>query len=238
MTDRSGIISFINPEFTRLYGYTAEEVVGKTTPRILKSGEMSQEEYGHFWSSILSQQVVKDEFVNRTKDGRMLIIEASINPIIDERGEIAGFLAIQRDITGRTRAEAERLELERHLLHTQKLESLGVLAGGIAHDFNNLLTVMIGNLDLALSRFPAPAAKDRIEKALQATRRASDLTREMLAYSGKGRFVVSLVDINALVRENAELLRSSIPHTVSLSTSLPPGLPGWKPTRPRSSRSL
>ena len=225
MTDRNGVISFINPEFTRLYGYTAEEVVGRVTPRILKSGEMAPREYERFWKSILSKQVVKDELVNRTKDGRLLIIEASINPILDERGEIAGFLAIQRDITERTRVEAHRLDLERQLLHTQKLESLGLLAGGIAHDFNNLLTAMIGNMELALNRFPDPSAKDRIEKALQATRRASDLTREMLAYSGKGRFVVTLVDINAVVRENLGLLRSSIPHTVSLSTSLPPGLP-------------
>ncbi|HTY59836.1 MAG TPA: PAS domain S-box protein [Bacteroidota bacterium] len=225
MTDRNGVISFINPEFTRLYGYTAEEVVGRVTPRILKSGEMTPREYERFWKSILSRQVVKDELVNRTKDGRLLIIEASINPILDERGEIAGFLAIQRDITERTRVEAKRLDLERQLLHSQKLESLGVLAGGIAHDFNNLLTAMIGNLELALNRFPAPGAKERIEKALQATRRAGDLTREMLAYSGRGRFVITLVDINAVVRENAALLRSSIPHTVSLSTSLPPGLP-------------
>ncbi|HMK39376.1 MAG TPA: PAS domain S-box protein, partial [Bacteroidota bacterium] len=225
MTDREGVISFVNPEFTHLYGYAAREVVGKVTPRILKSGTMNPEDYRMFWKAILSGQVVKGEMVNRTKDGRILNIDASINPVLDERGTIVGFLAIQRDITERKRAEEKRLDLERQLLHAQKLESLGVLAGGIAHDFNNLLTAMIGNLDMALSRFPAAAARERIERALQATRRASDLTREMLAYSGKGRFVTTLVDINEIVSENAELLRSSIPHTVSLSTSLAPGLP-------------
>ncbi len=225
MTDRSGTISFINPEFTRLYGYTAGEVVGKATPRILKGGTMKDEEYGQFWKTILSWRIFKNEMINRTKDGRLMTIDSSINPILDERGDIVGFLAIQRDITERKQTEAKRLELERQLLHSQKLESLGVLAGGIAHDFNNLLTAMIGNLDLALSRFPSQTAKERIEKALQATRRASDLTREMLAYSGRGRFVITLVDINQVIRENAELLRSSIPHTVSLGTSLAPDLP-------------
>jgi signal transduction histidine kinase/ActR/RegA family two-component response regulator len=121
----------------------------------------------------------------------------------------------------RKRTEAERLELERRLLHAQKLESLGVLAGGIAHDFNNLLMAIQGNLELTLLALPkAISARPRIEQAIQTTRRAADLTRQMLAYSGKGRFVVSRMDLSDLVWDNADLFRTAIARTVTLNLSM------------------
>lgn len=104
MTDREGVFTFVNPEFTRLYGYSAEEVVAKTTPRVLKGGEKSSEEYASFWKTILDKRVVKGEWVNKTKDGRLVDVETSANPILDEHGDITRFLAIQRDITERKRA--------------------------------------------------------------------------------------------------------------------------------------
>jgi len=107
LTDRDGVITFVNPEFTTLYGYTAAEVVGKTTPRILKSGTMKPQDYEQFWQTLLNKQVVNGEMINRTKDGRLLPLEVSANPILDESGNIIGFLAIQRDITERKRAEEE-----------------------------------------------------------------------------------------------------------------------------------
>ena len=105
LTDREGIITYVNPEFTRVYGYSAEEVVGKRTPRVLKSGLMKPEDYALFWAVILSGQTVKGEFANKTKDGRLLNVEGSANPIVDERGGIIGFLSVQRDITKRKATE-------------------------------------------------------------------------------------------------------------------------------------
>jgi len=123
-------------------------------------------------------------------------------------------------------ANAERLELERRLLHAQKLESLGVLAGGIAHDFNNLLQAMLGNLELALpALLPGSEAREAVEQAAVAARRASDLTRQLLAYSGKGRFVVRSLDLSAMVRENAHLVRAGVPHTCAIELRLAEGLP-------------
>ncbi len=125
MTDRDGLITFVNPEFTRLYGYTAEEVIGKTTPRILKSDSVKPEEYALLWQSILKKQVVKGELVDKTKDGRLLTIESSINPILDDGGNIAGFLAIQRDISERKRAGEALRQSERSLTEAQRLGQLG-----------------------------------------------------------------------------------------------------------------
>lgn len=106
ITDREGTITFINPEFTRMYGYTQEEVVGKTTPRIIKSGLFAKEVYRQFWNSLLSKQnIPSSAYVNRHKDGRLINVEGSADPILDEQGEIIGFLGIQRDISIRKKVE-------------------------------------------------------------------------------------------------------------------------------------
>jgi PAS domain S-box-containing protein len=110
--------------------------------------------------------------------------------------------------------------------HVQKLESIGVLAGGIAHDFNNLLHVVLGNADIALSRLPRRStAREPLDEVVRATIRAADLTRQMLAYSGKGAFVVRHLDLSQEVREMATLLRTSISKQASLVWELAPDLP-------------
>jgi len=111
MADRDGLFTFVNPEFTRLYGYTAAEVVGKTTPRILKSGVMKPEDYGIFWQTLLNKQVVKRELINKTKDGRFVTVGISVNPILDDGQNITGFLAIQRDIT-ESKKKDQRLRIQ------------------------------------------------------------------------------------------------------------------------------
>jgi PAS domain S-box-containing protein len=105
MTDAKGVITFINPAFTETYGYTADEVVGKTTPRILKSGEISPETYKTFWEMLLEKRRVQGELINKTKDGRLLTVDASASAIVDSGGRITGFMGIQTDITERKRAE-------------------------------------------------------------------------------------------------------------------------------------
>ena len=113
LTDRDGLIAYVNPEFTRLYGHTADEVVGKVTPRILKSGLLKPEDYEIFWETILSKQVVKGEIINKTQAGRFVTIEGSASPILDEQGNIVGFLAVQHDIAERKRAEEALQESEK-----------------------------------------------------------------------------------------------------------------------------
>ena len=130
------------------------------------------------------------------------------------------------DVTERKRIEAERMELERQLLHHQKLESLGVLAGGIAHDFNNLLTAIMGNLELAgQDGTLGVTPRLRIEHAAKAAQRAADLTRQMLAYSGRGHFVIQPLNLNAVVEENSNLLRAALAKTATLELRLAERLP-------------
>ncbi|MBW1809674.1 MAG: response regulator [Deltaproteobacteria bacterium] len=120
-------------------------------------------------------------------------------------------LAIVRNVTEIKQAEEKRLELERQILHTQKLESLGVLAGGIAHDFNNLLMGVLGNASLALADLPPESpVVDYLKDVEKAGQRAADLARQMLAYSGKGLFKVEKIDLQLLVEEMGHLLEISM----------------------------
>ena len=130
------------------------------------------------------------------------------------------------DITERKSAENKRLQLERQMQETQKLESLGVLAGGIAHDFNNLLTVILGNASLALDELPPTSAACDSLKAIEHTAlRAAELCRQMLAYSGKGRFVIESIQLGALIRDMVSLLKASISKKAILHLNLAEPLP-------------
>ncbi|MEQ1891837.1 MAG: response regulator [Planctomycetota bacterium] len=124
----------------------------------------------------------------------------------------------------RERASTLRLEGERKELARQRMESLGLLAGGIAHDFNNLLVGILGNASLALVDAEGPL-REQLEEVEHAARRATDLANQLLAYSGKGRFVVGDVELNALCEETVLLLKSSLPARVQVRLQLEPGLP-------------
>jgi PAS domain S-box-containing protein len=135
----------------------------------------------------------------------------------DDGGNLIFIVGTVLDITARKRAEEERARLEDQMREVQKLESLGVLAGGIAHDFNNLLMAILGNADLALlSLSPASPAHPKLEQIVRASQRAADLCGQMLAYSGKGRFVVGRYDLPEIVQEMAQILKVSVSKKVAL----------------------
>ena len=128
-----------------------------------------------------------------------------------EHGENPTVLMSCRDVSDLKRAEEERKNMEAQIQHAQKLESLGVLAGGIAHDFNNLLMGILGNADMALTELPLHSSvRPYLDDVITSSQRAAELCRQMLAYSGKGRFVVQPVNLSVVVEEMAHLLEVSI----------------------------
>ncbi len=210
MTDREGIITFVNPEFSRLYGYSEEEVLGKVTPRILKSGVTPPENYAKFWRTILEKRVARGEVINKSKDNKLVTVESSVNPVLDKSGNIEGFLAIQRDITGRK-------QLEEQFRQAQKMEAVGRLAGGVAHDFNNLLTIINGYAQLLLERFRSedgPSAQ--LREILSAGERATGLTRQLLAFSRKQVLEPKILDLNDVMEGMQKMLRRLIGEDVEL----------------------
>ncbi|MFH0879372.1 MAG: ABC transporter substrate binding protein, partial [Lentisphaerota bacterium] len=133
------------------------------------------------------------------------------------------------DVTSQKQAEEERRALDIQIQQTQKLESLGVLAGGIAHDFNNLLMGILGNAELATDEIASSSPSwVNLRDIKTAARRAADLCRQLLAYSGRGRFVIETVDLNHVVEEMAQLLDVSISKNVVLKQSFASSIPKIK----------
>ncbi len=218
ITDADGVIEYVNPAFERLSGYTLTEAAGQT-PRIVKSGEHDDAYYAGMWRAITQGQTWHGEFRNRRKDGAIYHVEQTIVPLLDAEGGIAGYASVQRDIT-------EQRALEAQLRHADRLESLGVLAGGIAHDFNNLLTAILGNVDLARNKLDesSPALK-HLDAIGQAGQSAADLCRQMLAYSGKGKFVIQPLDLSEMLEGMGKLIAVSVPKHVRIEQKLAAGLP-------------
>jgi two-component system cell cycle sensor histidine kinase/response regulator CckA len=158
--------------------------------------------------------------------GNEIPVEVVAAPIFDAHGDVVQIIETCRDISERRRAEEERRRLETQLLQAQKLESLGVLAGGVAHDFNNLLVGVLGHASLALALLPpGSAACESVRQIETAAQRAADLTRQMLAYSGKGKFIVEPIDLCTLVEEMAHLLEASASRKAVLRYDFPADLP-------------
>ncbi|HLK62228.1 MAG TPA: PAS domain S-box protein [Bryobacteraceae bacterium] len=213
-----GVIQTWNAGAERLYGYPAEEVIGIPMRDLLPPDRRHEE------SDILERirsgdSVLHFETVRTRKDGTSIDVALSISPIRDKTGQIVGVSHVAHDISEQKR-NAEQLR------QTQKLESLGILAGGIAHDFNNLLTGILGNASLALEDLGSSSpAKPSIEAVIEASERAAQLARQMLAYSGKGHFVLEQINLSARVRDTLPLIRSSIPPVVELRLNLDENVP-------------
>lgn len=148
ITDREGTIRWVNPAFTQLTGYSAEEAIGQT-PRILKSGKHDATFYRHLWETILAGKVWHGEIINRRRDGSLYTEEMTITPVRDARGNITHFIAIKQDITARKRAEEE--VLRRHRL----LEALNaiVLEATAMRDLETLASLVTNRV---LSALDAP----------------------------------------------------------------------------------
>ncbi len=150
-----------------------------------------------------------------------------------EGDEVTHYVGYVVDITSRQRALAHEQELEAQLLHAQKLESLGVLAGGVAHDFNNLLTGILGEASLLRLDLDTPQSDPlrSVEQIELLARRAAELTRQLLAYSGKGRFVVRPLDVSELVRDIASMLKVVLSKKAALELNLADDLPAIEADR-------
>jgi two-component system cell cycle sensor histidine kinase/response regulator CckA len=215
---------YVSPAILKWTGRPAEDFIGRRVTD-LEGEEASLA----MWADLLEQvflqaQSQEIDFTIDMPNG-LRYFHMRLVPEIEE-GQVQSVLTIARDMTELRRAEQERLDFERRILETQKLESLGVLAGGVAHDFNNLLMAILGNIELALTEMPPDTpGREAIARVETVGRRAADLTRQILAYSGKGKFVIERIDLNAMVAEMTDLLRVSIGKNVTLGCEFASNLP-------------
>ena len=217
-----GVIVYANESAARLHGMTIDEIIGRSISEL--SDPSSSHDMPELRRRILSGETVRFEHTHRRKDGSLFPVE-----IVAQRIEALGtnkVLAIDRDLTERRQLEDERLAMEQRMLQAQKLESLGILAGGIAHDFNNLLVGILGHADLAREELEnGSTAHESLEQIEVAAQRAAELTHQMLAYSGKGKFVVQRIRLDETVREMAKLLEVSLSKKAVLRFELDPNTP-------------
>ncbi len=232
LVDKEGRLTFINPSAQSMFGWSREELVGELLHdrlrcRAADGSWYSSEECPHMKVLITGETLRSEEDFFLHKDGRLIPISSSIAPIPSD-STIGGAVLVIRDLTQQKSSEAAQRENEEALQQAQKLESIGVLAGGIAHDFNNLLTGIMGNAGLArraLNTGKTDQAASLLHDVLSASQKAADLTRQLLAYAGKGRFVIASVDLGKLVSEVSSLIRASISKKISLVIDVPEDCP-------------
>jgi PAS domain S-box-containing protein len=225
MTDRAGVITYVNPAFEAVYGYPESEAIGKT-PRLLKSGRYTGADYERFWQSILAGKGVRDEVINRKADGSLVIVDRSVTPVLSDEHEIVGFLSVQTDITERKRLESEREALSLRMAELGKMEAIGTLAGGIAHDFNNILAVILSFAAVAeKSRNDESRFSSAFQTMRQAVRRGADLAKQVLTFARRAESTAEAIDLNALLAEITKMVQSSFPRTIRIDMALADSLP-------------
>ena len=180
---------------------------------------------GHVEAALQGHSAIFEATITDKKDiSRHL--EVRYVPDFDVGETVLGFFVLSVDITDRKRAEEEKRSMDNKLQETQRLESLGLLAGGIAHDFNNLLTGILGNASLSRMELPKDSPVLHYMEDIEATtRHAADLCMQMLAYSGRGRFIVDNLSLSTLIDDMSHLLQLSISKKAALKLDLQEDLP-------------
>jgi two-component system cell cycle sensor histidine kinase/response regulator CckA len=219
--DLAGNFTFANDVICRHLGYTREELIGMNYRQYTdeENGRRLFQNYSGLYRT--GQPIKPFEAGYVRKDGGKLVAEISVSLIRDSGGKPIAFRGISRDITERKQAEEEKLSLQEQLRQSQKMEAIGQLAGGVAHDFNNLLTVIRGYSQLSLFDLKEDSPlRGNLQEIEKATQRATDLTRQLLAFSRRQILDLKVVDLNALLKDLEKMLRRIIGEDIELVTLL------------------
>ncbi|MBX7259023.1 MAG: PAS domain S-box protein [Candidatus Hydrogenedentes bacterium] len=225
IVDYEGIISYASPALTRELGYPREKLIGAAAIEFvhMEDRALAEAKFREVRQSPGRMLRYEERFLH--SDGTWRDLDVIGYNMLEEPG-VRGIVYTARDITAQRRSERERLTLEAKVQQTQKLESLGILAGGIAHDFNNLLTGILGHADLALVDLsPVSPVREHLNQIVTASRRAAELAKQMLAYSGRGSLVVQPIQLTEVVQEMSHLLEVSISKKCLLNYRFADNLP-------------
>lgn len=209
ITDHNGSMEYVNTAFETTTGYSREQAIGQNL-QILRSEQQSFQLYQDMWQTVLTGNVFRGVMVSRKKNGDTFTVEKTVTPLRDDDGKITHFVSCDRDIT-------ERCGLEAKLQQAQKMDAIGRLAGGVAHDFNNLLMVISAYAELmqdALS--PEHPLRHNVQEIMAASRRAADLTRQLLAFGRKQVQALQLLDPNLVIADICRMLPRLIGEDIDL----------------------
>jgi PAS domain S-box-containing protein len=211
VTDAEGRIRRANQSLSRIAGRPVSDLIGMRAVDLWRHLSLHASPLQRSIESRTRESVEFDSGQRR--------LQLTVDPMFDEVGKLNGAVNILSDITEKRRLEAQFQE-------SQKFETIGTLAAGVAHDFNNLLTSIMGNASLVASDLPPDSEHtEKLEDVLRSSQRAADLTKQLLAYSGKGRHFMQKVDLSTLVRRMQGLIESAAPKKVAISLELAGDLP-------------
>jgi PAS domain S-box-containing protein len=219
VTDREERFLLLNRSFERMLGVPQADALGKTLRDFLPPN-VAAAYLDAASTALFERRVAERELEMPLRDERRSFLLVCF-PLRADEAEPYGVGAVATDLTEIRRAQEARERLEAQVQHTQRLESLGLMAGGIAHDFNNILTGVIGNTDLALQSVASgSSAHGHLERVISATKRAAELTGQMLAYAGTSSLRQETFDLNALLDEMTELVKASVPKKIAFRDEL------------------
>jgi len=209
ITDRDGIIEYVNPAFTKLTGYSAKEAIGQT-PRLLKSGGQDDAFYAAMWKTISDGKVWHNKVIDRKKDGSFFPAMLTIAPIFDDDGIITHFVG--------THADLSKLEDMEHQFHqAQKMEEIGTLVGGIAHDFNNMLAGITGNVYMAKrDAMQSTELMKRLSNIEEVSHRAAEMISQLLTFARKGIVTMKNIALTPFIKETLKFIRPSVPENITM----------------------
>ncbi|MGA3115621.1 MAG: PAS domain S-box protein [Syntrophobacteraceae bacterium] len=213
ISDSNWIIDYVNPAFTAMAGYDGTEAIGRHS-RIIRSDKHDRAFFRDMRDTLAGGQVWSGRITNKRKDGSLYETETTISPVRNKSGAVINYVSIHRDIT-------RQVKLERDLRQAQKMEAIGTLAGGIAHDFNNILTAIVGYAEIArFTLAQADPVRRNLDQVLNASTRATELVKRILAFSRQTEQKHQPVPIVSVVKEALKLLRPSLPTTIEIRNEI------------------
>jgi PAS domain S-box-containing protein len=218
ITDVEGKMVYVNPAFMKVSGFSKEELLGKS-PGIFGSGKHSKKFWTNMWNTINSGKVWVGEVENRKKSGEPFFTELLISPIVDKDRNVSAFFGIHRDLS-------EKRIMERQLIHTQKMESIGTLAAGVAHEVGNPLASISALVQVVQRSTDDPFVKEKLELVKNQVTRISKIIRDLVDFSRPSNYELQLTDINHNVAEAVEIIKvgtkaKNIKFQISLKENLP-----------------
>lgn len=218
ITDINGKMIYVNPAFVKVSGFNREELIGKN-PRIFGSGKLNRKFWDKMWQTISSGKVWFGEVEDRKKNGEPFYTQLLISPIFDKDEKVTGYFGIHRDLS-------EKRTLEKQLIHTQKMESIGTLAAGVAHEVGNPLASISALVQVAQRSTEDVFIKEKLDLVKSQVTRISKIIRDLVDFSRPSNFELQRVNINECIKEAVEITKvgtkaKTIEFDVKLSDDIP-----------------